>query len=146
MYRKCDHTVSRFCHDSSPIFEQFLSQSSESLIYHGFEALKCFITCVYFVLITDCHAHTVWVVLSNESCNAKHHNIMRDCIINVSQTLYPHELHVCNKPCLLICITICYIFQLSHGITYQSNILLLYRHISGAVDCSNKTIESYNAS
>ena len=68
--RKSDHTVSRLCHRSSPIFEEFLSYSSENLIYHGFEALKCFITYVYFVLITDSYAHTVSVVLSNESCNA----------------------------------------------------------------------------
>ena len=42
--RKSDHTVSRLGHGSSPIFEEFLSLSSEKLIYHGFEALKCFIT------------------------------------------------------------------------------------------------------
>ena len=68
--RKSDHTVSRLCHRSSPIFEEFLSQSSENLIYHGFEALKCFISYVYFVLITDSHVHTISVVLLNESCNA----------------------------------------------------------------------------
>ena len=63
-------SVSRLCHGSSPIIGEFFSQSSENLIYHGFKALKCFITYVYFVLITDSHVHTVSVVLSNESCNA----------------------------------------------------------------------------
>ena len=65
--RKSDPNVSRLCHGSSPIFEEFLSLSSEN---PSFEALKCFITDVYFVLITDSHVHTASVALSNESCNA----------------------------------------------------------------------------
>ena len=59
--RKSDLTVSislkNFCHN--------LVKN-----YHGFEALKCFITYVYFVLITDSQVHTVSVILSNESYNA----------------------------------------------------------------------------
>ena len=68
--RRSDLTVSRLCHGSLPIFEEFLSSSRENPIYHGFEALKCFITYVYFILIMDSHVHTVSVVWSKEFCNA----------------------------------------------------------------------------
>ena len=67
--RKCDPAVSGLCHGSLPVFEEFLSSSKGNRIFHGFEALKCFITYVYFILATVSHVHTVSVVLSNEFCN-----------------------------------------------------------------------------
>ena len=35
--------------------------------------------------------------------------------------------------CVCVCVYICIFFISSRGITYQSNELLLYRHISGEV-------------
>ena len=87
--RKSNHTMSKLCHGSSPNFEEFLSYSSENLIYYGFDALKCLITYVYFVLITDSHVHTVSVVCQT---NIAMHNILISyCPISSSDSASPSE-------------------------------------------------------
>ena len=94
-----------------------------------------------FVWIIDSHVHILSVVLSNESCNAYHFNFLssayicgrKHCACATALMCLRLFIHTnctwVNMPRPFICITIRYISILSRGITYQSNILLLYRHI-----------------